>query len=92
MKKFSDIIVDACKAQGVSATDAKEVAKGVIDGLEDGIVKDGGVSIYGLCDFNVVDTKARTGRNPATGEAIEIKANKAVKVKISSALKKKVKI
>lgn len=41
--------------------------------------------------FFVTDTKARVGRNPQTGEEIEIPASKAVKFRPCSSLKEAVK-
>lgn len=46
------------------------------------------VSLKGFGTFEVRDRKARTGRNPHTGETIEIKASKSPTFKPSSALKK----
>jgi DNA-binding protein HU-beta len=45
------------------------------------------VSITGFGSFKVVDRKARTGRNPRTGETIAIPASKAVKFTPGKALK-----
>lgn len=40
-----------------------------------------GFSIPGLCKFEVVDRKARKGRNPQTGERIDIPASKGLRVR-----------
>lgn len=53
-----------------------------------GALKDGDdVSIPGFLKFSTADQAARIGRNPATGESIEIPAKKKVKVKILGDLK-----
>ncbi len=44
------------------------------------------VSIPGFGTFGITDRKARTGRNPRTGQSIEIKARKVIKFKPSSKL------
>ena len=49
------------------------------------------LSLYKFGTFTVKDTAARMGRNPATGESIEIPAGKRVSFKFSSFLKKSVK-
>lgn len=49
------------------------------------------VRITDLGTFTVADTAARTGRNPKTGEALEIAASKRVAFKASSVLKGQVK-
>jgi DNA-binding protein HU-beta len=38
------------------------------------------VTLPGFCKFARVDRPARTGRNPATGETIKIKAKRAVRI------------
>ncbi len=46
-----------------------------------------GFTIPGIGKMIKVQRKARTGRNPATGEAIKIKAKKALKFRIAKAAK-----
>ena len=48
------------------------------------------VEINGFGKFSVVDREGRTGRNPATGEEIQIPAKKVVKFKPALALKSSV--
>jgi DNA-binding protein HU-beta len=52
--------------------------------LEDG----GSYRIPGIGTLKTVDVAARTARNPATGEAIQVPAKKTVKFKIAGELKK----
>ena len=40
-----------------------------------------------ICDFVVTERKARTGRNPHTGETIEIAASKGIKFKAGKKIK-----
>lgn len=49
-----------------------------------------GFTIPGLGKLIVVHRKARMGRNPATGEAIKIKAKKALKFRLAKAAKDEV--
>jgi DNA-binding protein HU-beta len=69
-----------------AATDALEA---ILTSLAKGI-KTGTVQLIGFGTFKVVSRKARTGRNPKTGEAMKIKASKTVRFVPSSALKAKV--
>ena len=48
------------------------------------------IQITGFGGFEVKDRAARTGRNPKTGEAVEIPASKYVAFSAGSALKEKV--
>lgn len=69
----------------------KAVAE-VLDGLEDVVsanVKKGEkVAITGFVTFERVDRKARTARNPQTGEPVKVKASKAPRVSAGATFKK----
>lgn len=69
----------------------KDVAA-VLDGMfveVSKVVAKGGekVTIPGFITFEQTERSARTGRNPQTGEAIEVAASKAVKITAGSKLK-----
>ena len=49
------------------------------------------VNISGFGTFAVSERKARTGRNPKTGESIDIPASKSAKFKAGKALKDELK-
>jgi DNA-binding protein HU-beta len=65
--------------------------KAIFDGMEDLViqkVKVGWkVDFFNLCFFQKVRTKARMGRNPATGEQIKIKAKTKIKATLKKAFK-----
>jgi nucleoid DNA-binding protein len=69
----------------------KARAKAMLDGLRDEIIQSllGGkrVNIFGLGTFEVRATKAKMGRNPKTGEKIEIPAGRKVVFKTAKGLK-----
>ena len=50
-------------------------------------VESGGVDLRGFIKSEVVDVPAKKGRNPKTGETIDIAPKKIVKIKISSKFK-----
>ncbi|MGA2773311.1 MAG: HU family DNA-binding protein [Bryobacteraceae bacterium] len=68
-----------------------KAARGFLEclaGLAIGEVKKNGVFVLpGIGRLVRVDRKARTGRNPATGEAIKIPAKKVVKFRVAKAAK-----
>ena len=74
---------------------AKSTVQEVLNGFEEVIVATvaGGekVTVTGFVSFEQVARKARTARNPQTGEAIQVKASKAPKVSIGASFKKFVK-
>jgi DNA-binding protein HU-beta len=69
----------------------KVQAKSAIDSYHEtvaGTLKSGGsVDIAGFGSFSVLAKAARTGRNPKTGEALQIKAAKVPKFKPGKGLK-----
>lgn len=76
------------KAAGLeSKAQAERAVNAVIDGIKDGIKKDGNVQLIGFGTFVIKNRSARTGRNPQTGEKIKIKASKTVGFKAGQALK-----
>ncbi len=76
------------KASGIESKAAAERAvNAVLDGIEAGIKKDGSVQLIGFGTFVVKTRAARMGRNPATGEAIQIKASRTVGFKAGQGLK-----
>lgn len=77
------------KLDGTRA-DAERAVNTVIEAIEHGIIKNGGVQIIGFGNFSVSKRAARDGINPATGAKIKIKASKGVKFKAGAALKKSV--
>jgi DNA-binding protein HU-beta len=74
-------LVKAIAAQ--TETDAKTVdavLKGFTDVTTAVVSKGEPVAITGFCKFSKVERPARMGRNPATGEAIKIKASKKARI------------
>ncbi len=53
--------------------------------------KNGKLGLVGFGTFSVIKRKARTGRNPQTGDKIKIKAKKVVKFKPGKGLTDKIK-
>ena len=72
------------KAQATAALQAFETS--VIDTLANG----GEVTLIGFGTFKVTDRAARSGRNPKTGEEIQIVASKVPTFKAGKALKQAV--
>ncbi len=85
-------LIDAIAQE--AETDKKQ-AKAFLEGftriVENQMRQEGEVPLAGLGKFKVVKRKARVGRNPATGEAIQIPAKTVVKFTVAKALKDLVK-
>lgn len=66
---------------------AEEALSAVLTSISSGVKKDGKVQLIGFGTFEVKERAARMGRNPKTGESMQIKASKSVGFKASSNLK-----
>ncbi len=83
-------LIDAVQtALGKEATKraAEDAVTAVLDSIVSGIKGDSKVQIIGFGTFEVKHRAARMGRNPKTGEAMQIAASKSVGFKASAALK-----
>ena len=58
-----------------------------MNGIVKGLKEDGKVTLTGFCTFTAVKKAAKTGRNPRTGEAVQIPARVAATIKAGSKLK-----
>jgi DNA-binding protein HU-beta len=72
------------KAMGSAALDA------VLGAIQDGLKKGEKIQISGFGTFEVRHRDARVGRNPRTGEPVQIAASKAPAFKAGKALKEAV--
>lgn len=72
---------------GLSRKDAEAAVKAFVDVVTDELKKGGKVQLVGFGTFEVSERAAREGRNPQTGESMEIKASRAPKFKAGKALK-----
>ena len=72
---------------GITKKEAGEALKAVTGCISSALAKGDSVSLVGFGTFSISNRAARTGRNPATGETIQIKASKAPKFKAGKALK-----
>ena len=75
----------------ISKKDVEKVINVFTNIVADTLVDGDRVSITGFGTFEVVERAARTGRNPQTGESIQIQASKSPKFKASKALKDAIK-
>ena len=86
MNKAELIAAMAEKAE-LSKKDSEKALKAFIDVVTDELVKGEKIQLVGFGTFEVSERPAREGRNPQTGETMEIKASKAPKFKAGKAVK-----
>jgi len=86
-------LIDAVSnTSGHTKKDLEVVIDAVLEHMGDALAKGEKVDLRGFGSFSAKDKKARTGRNPKTGAAIEIAARKAVGFKPSKELAAKVNV
>ena len=83
----AELIDAVAEASDISKAAATRAVDAVIDNISGALKKDEQVTLVGFGTFTVRDRAARTGRNPQTGEAIQIKASRVPGFKPGKALK-----
>ena len=86
MNKAELIAAVAAKAD-ISQKDAGIVVAAVLDEIKDALKNGDKVQLVGFGSFEVREKAARTGKNPRTGETINIPASKAPAFKAGKAFK-----
>lgn len=75
---------------GITKVQATAAVGAFIEGVTKSLKKGNRVTLVGFGTFSTSRRKARTGRNPQTGETIKIKAKKVVRFKAGKELDTKV--
>ena len=75
----NDLISSVADSSGLSKADAGRAVDAVFDSIASALKGGGDVRIVGFGTFSVAHRAATTGRNPRTGEAIQIAASKQPK-------------
>ncbi|WJW74495.1 HU family DNA-binding protein [Thiohalobacter sp. IOR34] len=83
----TDLIDAVAESADLSKAAAGRAVDAVLDSVTAALKKGEQVTLVGFGTFEVRERAARTGRNPQTGEAIQIKASKAPAFKAGKALK-----
>ncbi len=81
-------LIDAVAANsGLTKADTEKAFKAFVETISSELAKGEQITLIGFGTFLVRDRKARTGRNPRTGETIQIAASKVPAFKAGKALK-----
>jgi len=83
----ADLVEALANKLGMNRNDAERAVNIVLDDIVDALKKGDRVNISGFGTFSVASRDARIGRNPKTGESIEISASRAAKFKPGKQLK-----
>jgi len=83
----SDVVAAIAEKAGLTKTQADAALSALQDTLVSSLAQGEAVKLTGLLSVERVERAARTGRNPRTGESIEIPAGFGVKISAGSVLK-----
>ncbi|MGN7329752.1 HU family DNA-binding protein [Bacillus altitudinis] len=87
----AELVSTVVEATGLAKKEVVSVVEATLDAIESTLKEEGQVKIAGFGTFEVATRAARKGRNPSTGEEIDIPETKAPKFKAAKALKDAVK-
>ena len=83
----NDLVAAVADTADLSKADATKAVDAGFDSITDSLKTGGEVRLVGFGTFSVANRKASTGRNPRTGETIQIPASKQPKFKAGKGLK-----
>ena len=83
----AELIDAVAKTAGVSKAQAEATLSAFFDQVVASTKKGDKVAWPGFGSFSTTKRKARTGRNPQTGEAIKIAARRVVRFRVAKAMK-----
>jgi DNA-binding protein HU-beta len=82
-----ELIAVVADQTGLARADTARVVEGLLDTITTQLKKGGEVRLVGFGNFSVSRRKASTGRNPRTGEPMNIKATSQPKFRPGKVLK-----
>jgi DNA-binding protein HU-beta len=86
----SELIDKVAGEAGIAKSDAEKAVNAFIHVVQTAVAADDKVTLPGFGAWSRSQRAARTGRNPRTGEPVQIPASKAVKFSVGADFKKKV--
>lgn len=86
----SELIEALAAKKGLSFKKAEEIINTIFEAMTDALIAGDRIEIRGFGSFVVNEYKSYTGRNPKTGESIEVKPKKLPFFKVGKELKERV--
>lgn len=83
----TELVAAMAEKSELSKKDSEKALKAFIDVVSEELQNGGKIQLVGFGTFEVVERAAREGRNPLTGDKMQIEASKAPKFKAGKALK-----
>jgi integration host factor subunit beta len=86
----SDLILKVAEKLGITKSKAQSLVELIFDSMTESLAKGERIEIRGFGSFEVRSYGAYRGRNPRTGESIEVKPKKLPFFKVGRELKRRV--
>ena len=83
----SELVENVATQTSLSKADAERAVNAVIESVQGAVAGGDKVTLPGFGSFSQSSRAARTGRNPRTGEPVQIAASKGVKFSAGAAFK-----
>ena len=83
----NDLVANVASNSGLSKADAAKAVDAVFDSITSSLKSGTEVRLVGFGTFNVTQRRSSEGRNPRTGEKIQIPASKQPKFRAGKSLK-----
>lgn len=82
----AELIGSIADKSGLSKADASKALDAFVDSVTEGLSNGDRIALVGFGSWSVEQRDARTGRNPRTGDTIQIAAKKVIKFKAGAGL------
>lgn len=86
-----EIVAYVAEKAKLSKKDAEAAVNAVFEGITEALKTNGKIQLVGFGSFEVKERAKRMGKNPATGETIEIPASKVLSFKAGKSLNEAIK-
>lgn len=83
-------VVDLLYERGYTKKEAKEFIDIFLDVISGELINGNDIKLFGFGNFKCAEVAARSGRNPKTGESVDIPKRRTVRFKLSKNLKESV--
>ncbi|HRP01728.1 MAG TPA: HU family DNA-binding protein [Candidatus Kapabacteria bacterium] len=83
----TDLVNHVAEVADLTKVNAEKAIKATFEAVSTALKNGDSVTLIGFGTFSVMEKQARTGKNPRTGETIEIPARKTAKFKAGKTLK-----
>ena len=86
----SELVEMVAERMDVSRKRAESIVNAVFDSMKQALLDDERVELRGFGSFSIRNYEGRTGRNPRTGEEVEVPPKKSVHFKVGKELRERV--